>query len=130
MKKTIYTILLTLLCHVMLAQEQEIIELNALFEGKYEFALVKNGMEINFLKDGEVIRKEFFKIAEINWEEIYLNDGDSAIVVSCRDFYPNCIDRRIFKTKSRNQYDKTILKVNKSEQANTALELLKKFSSD
>ena len=130
MKKTIYTILLTLLCHVMLAQEQEIIELNALFEGKYEFALVKNGMEINFLKDGEVIRKEFFKIAEINWEEIYLNDGDSAIVVSCRDFYPNCIDRRIFKTKSRNQYDKTILKVNESEQAATALELLKRFSSD
>lgn len=130
MKKFSYTVLLMLLFHMTVAQRQEITDLNVLFAGKYEFSEVKKGMEINFLKDGEVIRKEFFKTTEINWEAIYVNEGDSAIVLSCKDFYSNCIDRRIFKTKSRNQYDKTILKINGSEQAATALELLKRFSAD
>ena len=128
--KSFYTILLLVVCNVMLAQKQEITELNVVFDGKYEFAQAKNGMEINFLKNGETIRREFFKFSEINWEGVYHNEGDSVLVIACKDVYPNCIDRKIFKTKSRNQYSKTILKISGSQQVNAALDILKRFPID
>lgn len=128
--RTICIILFTVICNVILAQKQEVIELNAVFEGKYEFAQVKSGLEINFLKNGQTIRKEYFKSSEINWEGVYHNEVDNVLVIPCKDVYPNCIDRKIIKTKSRNQYSKTILKTSGSQQVITATEILKRFSTD
>ena len=127
--KTIYIVLFSLFCNVILAQKQEVIELNEAFEGKYEFTHVKKGLEIDFLKNGETFRKEFFRSFEIDWEGIYLNEEDNVIVIACKDVYPNCIDRKIFKTKNRNQYSKTLLKITDSQQANTAIEIFKRFSA-
>ena len=113
-----------------MAQTQELTELNTLFSGKYEFVQTKKGIEIKFVKNGELIRKEFFKTSEINWDEIYFNENDLVLVIACKDFYPNCIDRSIIKTKSRNQYSKTTLKVNGAEEATSAIKLLKSFSGE
>ena len=128
--KTICFAITIILCTGIMAQTQALTELNALFSGKYEFVQTKKGIEIKFVKNGELIRKEFFKTSEINWDEIYFNENDLVLVIACKDFYPNCIDRSIIKTKSRNQYSKTTLKVNGAEEATSAIKLLKSFSGE
>jgi hypothetical protein len=128
--KTICFAITFIICTGVIAQTQELAELNTLFSGKYEFVQTKKGIEIKFLKNGELIRREFFKTSEINWDEIYFNENDGVLVFACKDFYPNCIDRSILKTKSRNQYSKTTLRVSGAEEATNAIELLKGFSGD
>ena len=127
--KTILFILTAVICDVIMAQKQEIIALNSAFTDDYIFSWTRKGIEINFQKNDKTFRIEFFRISEIDWEKIYFNESDGVIVVSCREGYSNCIDRRIIKTKSRRQYSKTRLKTSGPEQTNTALELLKRFSA-
>jgi len=129
MMKTFSVILISILCTGLLAQTNDMAELTGFFDGKYEFNPVKKGMEVNFLKDNEIIRTEYFRATEINWEEIYFNENDRVIVITCKDFYPKCIDRKIIKTKSRNQYSKTTLKIDEAR-ANEAIDLLKSLFAD
>lgn len=128
--KVILFVLSVVFCNVVMAQKKEISELNRLFAGEYNFVWVKKGIEINFLKLNETFRKEFFRSFEIEWEKTKFNEADQMIVISCKENYPDCIDRKIIRTKSRRQLSKTTFKTNGSDQANTAIELLKRLSAD
>ena len=111
------------------AQKQEIIELNDAFGGAYEFTWAKKGIEIDFFDKGKVVRHEFFRSSEIDWEKTSYSDEKGAVVIVCKDIYSHCIDRKILKTKSRRPYSNTRLKIGSSVEASTVIEVLKRFST-
>ena len=128
--KTILSIIVISISINAMAQKQNILELNEVFEGKYEFSSAKNGIKIDLLKDGKIIRQEFFRMAEIDWEKLDFNESDNSIIITCLDYYSSRIDRKIIQTKSRRAYSKTSLKIESAEKADSAMEILKRFSSE
>lgn len=128
MKILLFTLTI-ITCNVILAQKQDITELNKILTNEYEFEWTKKGIEINFLKNGETFRKEYFKSADIDWEKLYFNEEDNSIVVTCQANFSDCIDRKIIRTKSRRSVSKTAWKVSSPEKATRAIEILKHFSA-
>ena len=119
--------LLVLFVTPLFAQQEEIEELNNIFSGRYEFGLKKKGLSIDFVKDGEVFRQEYMEISEIDWKGLSFVDDKSAVRISCQSVYPNCIDRKIIRTKSRQSYSRSDMKVSGSEEGQKTIELLGKL---
>ena len=55
---------------------------------------------------------------------------DKSIELRCKTTYPNCIDRKIVKTKSRQPYSRTKLKTSGPDDAGEAMDLFKKLGEE
>ncbi len=128
--RTILFMLILVICTGANAQKEQTQKLNELFQGTHHFDLQKKGLKVNFLKNGEVFRTDFFILTEIDWNNLVYNAEENNVSIRCLGTYPNCVDRKIVKTKSRQPVPRISLKVGGEDQAQKAIELFKQFSME
>ena len=108
----------------MHAQKAEEAELNSLFSGSYSFSLNKKSLEVEFLKDGEAYLSDAFLYSVIDWEKVQYDEEDHSVVIPCLAEQRPCIDRKIYKTKTRQPFPKTEWKVGSKDEADKVIGIL------
>ncbi|MEQ8325154.1 MAG: hypothetical protein RIE58_06370 [Vicingaceae bacterium] len=126
--KTLCISLLLLSSMLLIAQKDEATALNEMFKGRYHFDANKKGLTLELLKEGDAIRTDAFSFMFIDWDKVYYDEVGNEIEITCLEKFAPCIDRRIMKTKSRQQYPKTEIKVKDEKEAQRAINKLRSMA--